>query len=123
MLRVRWPVTAIATRSGTPARTMFRAAARRRSWNSLSGTPAAWQAVKDIRQPASTYSSPCKRVAAPSKLSYGRPNGVLDRRGWMKLLTYESAAGARGGGGGEGRGGGGGTPPGGAGGGGGRGGP
>src|SRR5216683_6043739 len=95
MLRVRWPLTAIATRSGTPARTMFRAAVRRRSWNSLSGTPAAWQAVEDIRQPASRYSSPCKRVAAPSKLSYGRPNGVLDRRGWMKLLTYESAAGPR----------------------------
>src|SRR6266571_2626526 len=36
-------------------------------------------------------------VAAPSKLSYGRPNGFLDRdrRGRMKLLTYESAAGPR----------------------------
>src|SRR5713101_3142447 len=45
MERVRWPVIAMATRSGTPARTMFRAAVRRRSWNSLSGTPAAWQAI------------------------------------------------------------------------------
>src|SRR6267143_5983763 len=45
MERVRWPVTAIATRSGTPARTILRAAVRRRSWNSLSGTPATSQAV------------------------------------------------------------------------------
>src|SRR2546422_69976 len=39
MLRFRWPVTAMATRSGTPARTMFRAAVRRKSWNGLPETP------------------------------------------------------------------------------------
>jgi len=32
--RVQWPLTCMATRSGTPARTMFRTAVRRRSWKS-----------------------------------------------------------------------------------------
>ena len=38
MLRVTWPVTAIATRSGTPARTRFRAAVRRKSCRSFVAT-------------------------------------------------------------------------------------
>src|SRR5262245_24994840 len=43
-LRVLWPVIIIATRSGTPRRTRLRAGVRRKSWRSLSGTPAPLQA-------------------------------------------------------------------------------
>jgi hypothetical protein len=42
---VRCPVTCIATRSGTPALTMFRTAVRRKSWRSIPGQPALRQAV------------------------------------------------------------------------------
>ncbi len=38
ILRVRWPEISIATRSGTPARTIFLTPVRRRSWKSFSGT-------------------------------------------------------------------------------------
>src|SRR5438445_126524 len=37
MARVLWPLISMATRSGTPARTMLRTAVRRRSWKSLAG--------------------------------------------------------------------------------------
>jgi hypothetical protein len=45
MLRVRWPDTAIAIVSRTPARTMFRTLVRRRSWNRRPATPAESQVV------------------------------------------------------------------------------
>jgi hypothetical protein len=49
MARVSWPDIAIATRSGTPARTMFLTAVRRKSWNSFPLRLAALQAASQMR--------------------------------------------------------------------------
>src|SRR5262249_4254976 len=49
MERVRCPETAMATRSGTPARTMLRMAERRMSWKSCPVRPAASQAARPPR--------------------------------------------------------------------------
>ena len=50
--RILWPVTVIATRSGTPALTMFLTVVRRQSWRSMPSTPAALQALfQTLRRP------------------------------------------------------------------------
>src|SRR5262245_1159269 len=51
MERVRRPLTAIATRSGTPARTMFRIAERHMSWKSCLAKPD--QGGRQVRSNAS----------------------------------------------------------------------
>src|SRR5262249_1296052 len=101
MLRVRWPDTAMATRSGTPARTMFRTAERRRSWKSRSGRPAALHADRHALR--KSPSGPPSRW----KTSRQSRRRAAARRG---VGGGERGGGGGGGGGGPGGEGGGGPP-------------
>src|SRR6266849_8020827 len=80
MLRVTWPVTAMATRSGTPARTMLRAAVRRRSWNSLSGTPAAREAVAQAFLKSPTGSPSRWNTSAATRMFVSFWNSLASQR-------------------------------------------
>src|SRR6266852_5621011 len=50
MLSVRWPTIFMAVDRGTPARSRFRTAVRRKSWGRRSGIPAFLQAVTQARR-------------------------------------------------------------------------
>jgi hypothetical protein len=66
--RVLWPLMAIATRSGTPARTRFRIPVRRKSWNRSPSTPARsqadFQALRAANALAVAHENECKKILA-----------------------------------------------------------
>src|SRR6266446_3961753 len=88
MLRVRWPVTAMATRSGTPVRTMFRAAVRRRSWTLPEGSSeraagklAAEQTAAELRSRAAEAGVDVTADVA----EFNRVSGIC--RGRLQVMT------------------------------------
>ena len=90
--RVLCPVSCIATRSGTPRRTMFRTAVRRRSWGMRPGQPAAAQAAFHafvrLTMRCAFFGPP--RPAATSRTNtHGRISPAFFRRLRRVLLIQE----------------------------------